>query len=537
MKFDPSLIKEAAKEDFDKAWQQGREYLGRPSLNQRYPRNSYSFGSVHPIFDTIQKLREAYVRLGFSEAMNPVIVEASDVYRQFGSEALAVLDRCFYLAGLPRPDIGMSEDRVSQVNSLLGRQLSGDEVEALRQILHGYKKGKVEGDDLVGEIAAALGAHDALISTVLEKVFPEFRELKAEATSRTLRSHMTSGWFISLSHLHHRSRLPVKLFSVDRCFRREQAEDAARLMSYYSASCVIMDEDVSVEDGKAVADGLLSQFGFEKFQFRPDDKRSKYYTPGTQIEVFAYHPGLVGSATKYSSGWVEVATFGIYSPTALSQYDIPYPVMNLGLGVERLAMILHNSQDLRALSYPQFQTEWSLSAREMAQMIGVEKTPATPAGQDIAEAVVAVCAEHGDAPSPCSFAAWEGELFGKRVRVSVIEPEENTKLCGPAAQNEIVVYKQNIMGIPRTTRWEEAFAEGVSTGIRYIDAFAALAAYEVEAAAMAGRESETRVRIVRAPGDINIKISPALERFITSYKHKMDLRGPVFATVKSEILP
>ena len=204
MKFDPSLIKEAAKEDFDKAWQQGREYLGKPSLNERYPRNSYSFGTVHPIFDTIQKLREAYIRLGFSEAMNPVMVEASDVYRQFGSEALAVLDRCFYLAGLPRPDIGMSDERISQVNALLGRELSGEEAEALRQILHGYKKGKVEGDDLVQEIARALGAHDALISVVLEKVFPEFRELKAEATTRTLRSHMTSGWFLSLSNLHHR---------------------------------------------------------------------------------------------------------------------------------------------------------------------------------------------------------------------------------------------------------------------------------------------------------------------------------------------
>ena len=76
MKFDPSLIKEAAKEDFDKTWQQGREYLGKPSLNERYPRNTYSFGAVHPIFDTIQKLREAYIRLGFNEAMNPVMVEA-----------------------------------------------------------------------------------------------------------------------------------------------------------------------------------------------------------------------------------------------------------------------------------------------------------------------------------------------------------------------------------------------------------------------------------------------------------------------------
>jgi O-phosphoseryl-tRNA synthetase len=55
-------------------------------------------------------------------------------------------------------------------------------------------------------------------------------------------------------------------------------------------------------------------------------------------------------------------------------------------------------------------------------------------------------------------------------------------------------------------------------------------------ATMAGKESETRARIVRSPGDINIKIHPALERYITSYKHKMDLRGPVFTTVKSEIV-
>jgi len=536
MKFDPSQIREAAKEDFDKAWQQGKEYLGKPTINERYPRNTYSFGTPHPIFDTIQKLREAYLRLGFSEAMNPVMVEAQDVYRQFGSEALAVLDRCFYLAGLPRPDIGISDERIAQINALLGRPLSADEVEAVRQILHGYKKGKVEGDDLVQEVAKAVGAHDALISTVLEKVFPEFRELKAEATTRTLRSHMTSGWFLSLSNLHYRQKLPVKLFSIDRCFRREQAEDAARLMSYYSASCVIMDEEVSVEMGKAVADGLLSQFGFQKFQFRPDDKRSKYYTPGTQIEVYAYHPGLAGSDTKYKSGWVEVATFGIYSPTALSQYDIPYPVMNLELGVERIAMILHNSQDMRALSYPQFQTEWQLTAREMAQMIQVDKTPSTPAGQAMAEAIVQTCIEHGDTVSPCEFLAWEGELFGRTVKVSVVEPEENTKLCGPAAMNEIVVFKQNIMGIPHTSRWEEAFSEGVTTGIRYVDAFAQGAAYEAEAATMAEKESETRARIIRSPGDINVKIHPALERYITSYKHKMDLRGPMFTTVKSQIV-
>jgi O-phosphoseryl-tRNA synthetase len=209
--------------------------------------------------------------------------------------------------------------------------------------------------------------------------------------------------------------------------------------------------------------------------------------------------------------------------------------MNLGLGVERIAMILHNSQDMRALSYPQFRPDWELSPREMAQMILVDRTPCTKAGMQIAEAIVNTCVEHGDAPSPCEFVAWQGVLFGRKVKVVVTEPEENTKLCGPAYLNEIVVYKQNVMGIPRTSRWDEAFQEGVTTAIRYIDAFAEAAAAEVEASAEADKDSETRVRIVRAPGDINIKILPPLERYITGHKHKIDLRGPVFTTVRGQI--
>ncbi len=536
MKFDPAEIREAAEKDFDSAWKRGVDYLARPSLDKIYPRRSYPHGKPHPIFETIQLLREAYLRMGFSEMMNPVIVDAQDVYRQFGSEALAVLDRCFYLAGLPRPDVGISESRLSKINEIIGRELSSEEIESLREILHSYKKGAVEGDDLVPEISKAIGVSDSQISMMLESVFPEFRELRPEPTTRTLRSHMTSGWFISLSNLHYRMPLPIRLFSVDRCFRREQSEDAARLMSYHSASCVVMDEDISIDEGKAIAEGLLSQFGFENFKFKPDEKRSKYYIPGTQIEVYAYHPGLVGSETKYESGWVEIATFGVYSPTALAQYDIPYPVLNLGLGVERLAMILYNSKDVRALSYPQLQADWSLKPIEIARMIGVDKKPLTDTGREIARSIVETCVRYGNTPSPCEFDAWEGMLFGRRVRVSVVEPEENTKLCGPAYLNEIVVYKNEILGIPRTPKWESAFEEGVQTGIRFIDAFAELAAHEIEMATMEGRESETRVRIVRTAGEINVRIDPALERYITSYKRRIDIRGPVFTTVRSKII-
>ncbi len=325
---------------------------------------------------------------------------------------------------------------------------------------------------------------------------------------------------------------------MDRCFRREQAEDATRLMAYYSASCVIMDENVSVDDGKAVAAGLLSQFGFSNFTFRPDEKRSKYYVPDTQTEVFAYHPKLVGSKTKYKDGWVEVATFGIYSPSALSQYNIPYPVMNLGMGVERLAMILHDSTDVRALTYPQFQfkTGWVMSDSEIAAMIYVEDAPATETGKMIQDAIVKTCEQYGNTPSPCEFTAWEGQLFDKNISVKVVEPEENTKLCGPAAMNEIISHKNDILGLPRTSRWDEAFKNGVTSGIRYIDAFAARCAKEIEDAVKNGSGSETRVRIIKVPSEINIRIDPIAQRYITGNKKKIDTRGPVFTTVKMEIL-
>jgi O-phosphoseryl-tRNA synthetase len=537
MKFNPDEIKEATKADFDAAWNAGEKYVSSPGINEKYPRASLKYGKPHPVFDTIQRLRDAYMRLGFLEFMNPIIVEDRDIHKQFGYEALAVLDRCFYVGGLPRPNVGISDERIEEIKTILG-DITGEGIEKIRQILHSYKKGEIEGDDLVPEIASELKVPDSKVAVMIDHVFPEFKSLIPVCSQNTLRSHMTSGWFVSLGEMIDYRKTPLKLFSVDRCFRREQAEDATRLMAYYSASCVIMDESVSVDDGKAVAAGLLSQFGFSNFTFRPDEKRSKYYVPDTQTEVFAYHPKLVGSKTKYKDGWVEVATFGIYSPSALSQYNIPYPVMNLGMGVERLAMILHDSTDVRALTYPQFQykTGWVMSDSEIAAMIYVEDAPATDTGKEIQDAIVKTCEQYGNTPSPCEFTAWDGQLFDKDIRVKVIEPEENTKLCGPAAMNEIISHKNDILGLPRTSRWDEAFKNGVTSGIRYIDAFAARSAKDIEDAVKNGSGSETRVRIIKVPSEINIRIDPIAQRYITGNKKKIDTRGPVFTTVRMEIL-
>lgn len=119
MKFNPEQVRREKNENFEKAWIESGKYIKKNALEESYPRLKPVFGKPHPVYETIQKLREAYMRMGFAEYMNPLIVEERDIYKQFGDEAPAVLDRCFYLAGLPRPNVGISDERINLINKIL----------------------------------------------------------------------------------------------------------------------------------------------------------------------------------------------------------------------------------------------------------------------------------------------------------------------------------------------------------------------------------------------------------------------------------
>ncbi|MCX8172724.1 MAG: O-phosphoserine--tRNA ligase [Archaeoglobaceae archaeon] len=531
MKFNARKFKELTEKDFEKAWLSGREIIATQDPNRIYPRIVYPHGEEHPLFKTIEMIRKAYLRMGFKEIVNPIIVEDVHVKKQFGKEALAVLDRCFYLAALPKPNVGISLDRIEKIRNITGRDF--DE-EKLRAVFHLYKKGKLDGDDLSYEIAKVLGVDDLTAIRIIDEVFPEFKELKPEASKMTLRSHMTTGWFITLSKIADKLPLPIKLFSVDRCFRKEQGEDATRLYSYFSASCVVVDEEINVDDGKAVAESLLRQFGFEKFKFKPDEKRSKYYIPSTQTEVYAFYPKLVGSKTKYSDGWVEIATFGIYSPTALSEYDIDYPVMNLGLGVERLAMILFGYEDVRKLVYPQLYGEIYLSDLEIARAIKIKDVPETSTGMEIAKRIVEVAEKNANAESPCSFLVFDGEIFDRKVKVYILEDEPNSKLCGPAFKNEIVVHNGSIYGVPENEEFKKLFEEGVRCRVRYIDAFSLLTAKKIEESAIRGKDSVIiRIRNVEGLSSVNLSIQENVRNYIIWKGGRIDVRGPMFVKVRA----
>ncbi len=165
--------------------------------HMRKPTRAVSFkrAQAHPVFATINRLRETYLSLGFDEAENPVIIDEKDIYRQFGPEAMAVLDRVFYLGGLPRPNVGIARKQLDEINEILMSHRSplahGDPVpveqahlhehyqsmtteteEHLRETLHAYKKSEIDGDELTFELSKVLGVDDALVVHILDVVFP-----------------------------------------------------------------------------------------------------------------------------------------------------------------------------------------------------------------------------------------------------------------------------------------------------------------------------------------------------------------------------
>lgn len=526
MRFDPEEFRKKARDHFEEAWYAGTRVITPPRSGDRYPRLRYGQARPHPVYSMVQRLRETYLSLGFDEACNPIIVEEQEVYRQFGPEARAVLDRVFYLGGLERPNQGIGRAELEGIAAITGKQAGRDEEERLRELLQSYKKSAIDGDDLIRATSQVLGIDDGMTVEIYDRVFSAFKDLTPRSSRSTLRSHMTSGWFITLGEIWERQPLPLRLFSIDRCFRREQEEGPTRLMSYHSASCVVAGEDVTIDEGKAVSRALLSAFGYTDFRFVPDEKRSKYYMPGTQTEVYARHP---------VHDWVEVATFGLYSPSALGEYGIGIPVMNLGLGVERLAMIAYHADDVRKLTFPQF-FPVTFSDFEIAGAVGLREEPETREGRDLASAIHAAALAHGDEPGPCSFVAYQGSLAGHEVTVHVEEPETGSRLLGPACGNEIVVHQGSVLGVPDTEKWKDVREQGVSTGLTYLSAVAALAAARIESGARCGEGITVQVKMAKHPGDINIRIRDYAMRFITDNNRKIDVRGPVFLTVRSEIV-
>jgi O-phosphoseryl-tRNA synthetase len=499
--FDLEGIKRQAKSNFTEAWIATAK-LVPTGTEISLARN----GRPHLVRELVQRSRQILLDLGLDEIENLTLLPDSDVIKQYGPEARVILDRAFYLAELPRPDIGLSAKRIAEIRKIA----EGMDVEKLQTILRDYKKGEIEADNLIEELIAGLGLTDYQATELLDKVFPEIKELQPVPSNKTLRSHMTATWFHTLAALQYKASFPVALFAVGPRYRNEQREDARHLRVHHSASVVVMDPEMSLNAGRAIASNIIEQYGFSDLRFEAKTATSKYYAPGQEQEVFVKHKGA----------WLEIADIGMYSPVALANFDIKYPVFNAGFGIERLGMLVYEIDDMRKLAYPQFAVV-EYSDEEIAKSISYITSPQTVRGQGIAMAIEETARKHKDEVAPCEFLAWKDES----IEVKVLEKEAGKRLIGPAGFNEICVADGAI--------YSDVVPSGVCTGINYMRAIAMGAAAAIE---KNNDDVTYQVKGIRHLSDLNLEIPESVREHIEGQRKKIGIGGAVFVAIEAKRL-
>ena len=494
--------------------------------------------SEHPVSSLNQRLRQVFLDLELEEVINPSIVNEAEVYKQYGPEAPIILDRVFYLAGLPRPDIGVSNTEMGKIQVIAPGFRSK---ESLEDLLRDYKRGAIDSDDLTVQMAQRLGLDERQVIRIIDDVFPQFKMLEPIATRKTLRSHMTALWFPALASLQHEQPLPIRLFAIGPRFRREQREDERHLFESTAVSVVIMDTDFSLDEGHELTQQILGRLGFQTCDFRLKPVASNYYASGTDTEVYV----------EFEGRDLEVANLGFYSEAALANYGIEYPVFNVGFGSERLAMAFRHAPDIRRMVYPQFFRQEEYTDAEIASLLRPEKEPRSQLGRLLVNDLVMTALANKAQVGPAEVVAYDGDLLNAHVRISLYNWDAGKSLFGSASMNRVFVYDGGIFGVPveevaglddMTGQSEpvrilhRAWKDGVDTGMWLIELMMKQAVAELESAVKRHESAfDMKVKALKRPSHINIFVPKSVEEFIEMRKRPVKVVGPVFAGVKAEI--
>ena len=151
------------------------------------------------------------------------------------------------------------------------------------------------------------------------------------ARQSVLRTHTTG---ISTKHLFE-FEPPIKMFSVGRVFRRETF-DYKHLPEFHQVEGLVCAEDISFQNLLGTLKEFYKKLGFE-VRFRPAYFPYTYLSTETEIYL------------EEKESWIELGGAGMFRPEVLKPLGINQPALAFGLGIERLAMIRYDVEDIRML--------------------------------------------------------------------------------------------------------------------------------------------------------------------------------------------
>jgi phenylalanyl-tRNA synthetase alpha chain len=150
-----------------------------------------------------------------------------------------------------------------------------------------------------------------------------------------LRTHTSSVQI----HYMEENEPPIRIIAPGRCYRRDTV-DATHSAVFHQIEILAIDRDLTFTDLKGtIAEFLTQAFGMEL----PIRFRASYFPftePSAEVDV------------QWQGQWLEIMGCGMVDPNVLTKVGHDpevYSGFAAGLGVERLAMVLHQIDDIRRL--------------------------------------------------------------------------------------------------------------------------------------------------------------------------------------------
>jgi len=250
-------------------------------------------GKIHPVQQIIQRIREIFLEMGFTEIRGPIVQTTfwnfDALFQPQDHPAREMMDT-FYL----------SEPKTGK----LPRRKIVDTVAKTHE--NGWKTGSRGW---------------------------QYSWSRDEAKKLIMRTHTTA---VTIHHLAEHKEPPVKVFSVDRIYRNEKL-DYQHLAELHQIEGIVMDKNVTLRDLIGTLTEFYNKLGLRKVQFWPS--YFPYTEPSAQSTV--YVPKL--------KTWMELCGMGMFRPEVLEPLGIKHPVLAWGGGLERLIMVMLDVDDIRFL--------------------------------------------------------------------------------------------------------------------------------------------------------------------------------------------
>ena len=162
-----------------------------------------------------------------------------------------------------------------------------------------------------------------------------------------LRTHTSS---VQVRYMEN-NKPPIRTISPGRVYRNE-AISARSHCFFHQIEGLCIDKDVSFADLKQTLEYFTTQlFGKSKIRLRPS--YFPFTEPSAEVDVYWGLNNETDYKMTKGTGWLEIMGCGMVDPNVLENCKInpnEYSGFAFGLGIDRIALLLHQIDDIRLLS-------------------------------------------------------------------------------------------------------------------------------------------------------------------------------------------